>query len=61
VPLLVFGGEDDATAPPPALEAWRDYSTGAMDLKMFPGGHFFLQTHQPAVLQAIRAAVTALV
>jgi medium-chain acyl-[acyl-carrier-protein] hydrolase len=61
VPLLVFGGEDDATARPPALEAWRDYSTGAMELRLFPGGHFFLQTHQPAVLQAIRAAVTALV
>lgn len=57
VPLLLFGGVDDATAPRHALEAWREYSSGALELKMFPGGHFFLQTHQAAVLQAIRAAV----
>jgi len=35
------------------LEVWRDQTNVAFSLRMFPGGHFFLNTTQPALLQVL--------
>ncbi|MDJ1133697.1 thioesterase II family protein [Streptomyces iconiensis] len=41
-PVLVLGGRDDALAAPGELAAWREYSTGDCEVRLFDGGHFFL-------------------
>jgi medium-chain acyl-[acyl-carrier-protein] hydrolase len=59
IPFVIFGGVEDATARREALDGWRDYTTGPTQLRMFPGGHFFLQTHKAQVLQAVHDAVSS--
>jgi medium-chain acyl-[acyl-carrier-protein] hydrolase len=58
IPITVFGGASDARAPRPHLDAWRASTTAALDVKTFPGGHFYL-TEQRAALLAEVAAVLA--
>lgn len=40
--LTVFGGTDDGESSDDRLEAWRSHAAGAFRLRLFPGGHFFL-------------------
>jgi len=42
MPLHVLGGTDD-NIPPESLDRWRTHSTGPLDLRMFPGDHFYLR------------------
>jgi medium-chain acyl-[acyl-carrier-protein] hydrolase len=35
------------------LEAWRDQTTAAFSLRMFPGDYFFLNATQSLLLQVI--------
>jgi surfactin synthase thioesterase subunit len=58
-PLTVFGGLDDPEAPPPTLRAWQHRTTGAFRLRLLPGDHFFLNTERAALIEAVRAALTA--
>lgn len=41
VPLTTFYGEDDKPTLE-EMEAWKDYTAREMQLKPFPGGHFFI-------------------
>ncbi|MCR6483483.1 alpha/beta fold hydrolase [Amycolatopsis sp. OK19-0408] len=56
VPLTAFGGRED-TIGADALRAWRAHVTGEIDLRCFPGGHFYFRQHQAMVLRAL-ATVT---
>ena len=40
VPLTAFGAIDDVWAPPGAVAAWRQETTGPFRLRWFTGGHF---------------------
>ena len=51
-PICAYGGADDARITPENLEAWAE-QTFAFKLAMFPGGHFFLQTHQGEFLKSL--------
>jgi surfactin synthase thioesterase subunit len=57
-PIDVFGGEQDARADAPSLAAWRDWTTGAFDMRMFPGDHFFINHARDAVAQRIEQVVS---
>ena len=35
------------------MEAWAEQTTKDFSLKMFPGGHFFLKTHEAEFLKAL--------
>ena len=49
-----FGGHDDGSvADGDELAAWRDRACGTFNLKMFPGGHFFIDSARGAVLKCI--------
>jgi surfactin synthase thioesterase subunit len=48
-----FGGLQDQRVSRSDLEAWRDQTSGAFTLRMFPGDHFFLNTTQPSLLGAL--------
>jgi medium-chain acyl-[acyl-carrier-protein] hydrolase len=52
-PISTFGGLQDHRVNRGDLEAWRDQTTASYSLRMFPGDHFFLNTTQPLLLQAL--------
>jgi medium-chain acyl-[acyl-carrier-protein] hydrolase len=51
--LTAFGGVGDIEVTRKHLEAWRSQTRATFSLRMFPGDHFFLNTAQPALLQAL--------
>lgn len=53
VPLTVFGGADDPRVSSDELDGWRRHTRATMDLRIFPGHHFFLKSHRAAVVAAI--------
>ncbi len=53
VPILAFGGLQDAHVSREALQAWREQTRGSFALRMFPGDHFFLQGARSLLLQSI--------
>ncbi len=52
-PLTVLGGTEDQETPMEDLAAWREHSKGPFVLRMYPGGHFFLNKSQDEILRAI--------
>lgn len=53
MPITVFGGEQDRLVPRAHLEAWRSETAGALRVRSFAGGHFYLQESQPEVLREL--------
>jgi pyochelin biosynthesis protein PchC len=47
VPVTVFTGEDDPKVTVAEADAWSAFTTGGFDLRVFPGGHFFLHDDGP--------------
>ncbi len=52
-PIRAYGGLDDERITRQHLDAWASQTTQSFDLEMFPGGHFFLQTHRAEFLKAL--------
>ncbi|KNE79416.1 MULTISPECIES: tylactone thioesterase TylO [Streptomyces] len=52
-PLTVFTGDADPNVTLPEAEAWRELTTGAFALRVFPGGHFYLNDQREAVCRTI--------
>ena len=57
LPLLAMGGADDVEATPDGIAEWSGYTTGPFELKIYPGGHFFLNPLAAEVTQAVRGAI----
>ena len=53
VPLVAFGGQDDADVPVEDVQAWRSHTSSGFEHRIFPGGHFFLHTHERDVVEEI--------
>jgi len=53
VPLTVLGGSEDERASSTDLEAWRHLTTGTFNMKVFPGGHFYLNHHRDSVVSDV--------
>jgi medium-chain acyl-[acyl-carrier-protein] hydrolase len=51
--ITAFGGLQDQRVSRAELEAWRDQTSTAFSLRMFPGDHFFLNTTQPLLLNVL--------
>lgn len=58
--LSAFGGLQDQDVSREQLEAWRDETTAAFSCKIFPGGHFFLDTDQSMLLRAMAQELSLL-
>lgn len=58
-PLTVLTGDSDPKTSLEEAEAWRGHSGGPFDLRVFPGGHFFLSAQAPAVIALLRERLTA--
>jgi len=52
-PISVYGGMHDKDVSQDKLEAWKEMTSADFTIQMFTGGHFFLQTEQPVVLQVL--------
>ena len=52
-PILALGGDRDANVAVSALAGWRGFTSSTFDTCVFPGGHFYLGDHAPAILQRL--------
>ena len=60
-PITVLTGQDDPKTTVAEAEAWQAHTTGSFRIRVFPGGHFFLQDQPGAVNDEIAAEIRALV
>lgn len=51
--ISCFGGNQDSHVSPQSLGTWREQTQNAFSLRLFPGGHFFIDSDRATVLQAI--------
>ena len=56
-PITAFGGTDDPRAGRSELEGWAEHTGGAVTVRQFPGGHFYLQDARQPLLDAIAVAL----
>jgi surfactin synthase thioesterase subunit/glycosyltransferase involved in cell wall biosynthesis len=59
-PIHAYGGDSDPNVKREHLEAWQEHTTGAATVRLFQGGHFFLQTAQKLFLKALSADLAAI-
>jgi medium-chain acyl-[acyl-carrier-protein] hydrolase len=57
--ISAFGGLEDVSTDASALRQWSEYTEGAFSLRLFPGRHFFTEQSRQALLEAIRADLSA--
>ncbi|TCP45023.1 surfactin synthase thioesterase subunit [Tamaricihabitans halophyticus] len=59
-PITALVGADDPKVTLDEARDWAAHTTDTFELKMFPGGHFYLQDHQQAVLDVLSAYLDGL-
>lgn len=52
-PIGACGGLQDGGVPASSLHEWRAQTTGDFSVRMVPGDHFFINTHQSVFLGAV--------
>jgi surfactin synthase thioesterase subunit/glycosyltransferase involved in cell wall biosynthesis len=52
-PIHAYGGAEDPNVRREHLDAWAQQTTGAFRVRVFPGGHFYLQTCRAEFLAAL--------
>jgi surfactin synthase thioesterase subunit len=57
-PITVLTGDDDPKCTVDEAESWVKHTSAECDVHVYPGGHFFLAQHQPAILQLISDQLT---
>jgi len=53
-PVTALVGADDPKTTVEEARAWSRHASGAFDLRVFPGGHFFLDEQLPQVVDTLR-------
>ncbi|MFF0309868.1 thioesterase II family protein [Streptosporangium sp. NPDC004379] len=59
VPITALTGDADPVTSVAEAEAWGRHTTSRFELKVFPGGHFFLTGHVPEIARMILGSVRA--
>ena len=59
-PIRAFAGQRDRSAPLSTVQAWREQTTGAFDIEVFEGGHFFINSSLPGVQHDLISRLGAL-
>jgi surfactin synthase thioesterase subunit len=57
LPMAAFGGIGDPEASEEQIRGWQAQSTRPVPVRMFPGGHFFVNSQRDAVLAELAAAL----
>jgi surfactin synthase thioesterase subunit/glycosyltransferase involved in cell wall biosynthesis len=50
-PIRAYGGEDDPNIRREHLDAWAEQTTASYGVRLFPGGHFFLERWHKEILR----------
>ena len=58
-PITILTGDDDPHTTVAEAGAWREHTSGAFELRVFPGGHFYLNDHGPEITETISRTVKA--
>jgi surfactin synthase thioesterase subunit len=56
-PITALVGDADPTTTLDEAAGWQRHSTSGFDLRVLPGGHFYLDANRPAVLDTVAAAL----
>jgi surfactin synthase thioesterase subunit/glycosyltransferase involved in cell wall biosynthesis len=54
IPIYAYGGKTDIAVPPARLELWKAQTSRRFELRLFDGGHMYLDQSIGALLQALR-------
>ncbi len=57
-PIHAWGGDSDPNITREHLEAWKEQTTSAYAMRVFPGGHFYLNTARTEFLAALNAVLS---
>jgi medium-chain acyl-[acyl-carrier-protein] hydrolase len=49
-PMTIYGGLEDHEVEAERLAAWSEMTAGACEVRMFPGGHFYLNSSRAIFL-----------
>ncbi len=60
-PIVAVTGDADPMTPVETAELWREHTTGDFTLKVFPGGHFYLEKHADDLGRLIADTLSAAV
>ncbi|MFF9898010.1 thioesterase II family protein [Streptomyces longispororuber] len=58
-PITVLVGDDDPRTTLDEARAWEPHTLGAFDMKVFPGGHFYLTDHAQDVIAVLKEHLTS--
>ncbi|MGI5282738.1 thioesterase II family protein [Nonomuraea polychroma] len=58
-PVTALVGDDDPVTTVTEAEAWGSFTVGPFDLRVFPGGHFYLAAHQAELSRLITHRLVA--
>jgi surfactin synthase thioesterase subunit/glycosyltransferase involved in cell wall biosynthesis len=53
--IRAYGGDADSNVLREHLEAWAEQTTASFAVRLFPGGHFYIERSQPEFLAALAA------
>lgn len=59
--ICAFGGKDDPEASEEDIREWKHYSSTIFSYRMFPGDHFFINSHQEIVCRTVIDELAGLV
>ncbi|GHB07927.1 thioesterase II family protein [Streptomyces termitum] len=59
VPVTALVGDRDPVVDTAASAGWRAHTTGGFDLRVFPGGHFYLDAHAAGVADLVVEGLAA--
>jgi medium-chain acyl-[acyl-carrier-protein] hydrolase len=60
-PISAYGGADDPMTPRAHLDAWGELTTAGFEVRIFPGGHFYLRTQRTALLAEVSAILAPII
>ena len=57
--ITALSGDDDPKAAIPEVAAWAQHTLGRFQLRLFPGGHFYLDQCRSAVLDVVSSGLAS--
>ncbi|HEV2636711.1 MAG TPA: alpha/beta fold hydrolase [Actinocrinis sp.] len=57
-PVTALTGDGDTAVTPDEAAAWERFTTGPFDLRVFRGGHFYLEEHSADLIDLVRTELT---
>lgn len=58
-PIVVFGGRDDPHTDLASLYAWERHTTARCPVRVYPGGHFFVNQFESEIIKVVATELTA--